>query len=188
VTGLKCSRKRTRLLLNGICLCATLSLPATALATQTCRTLDLPQSAPQERFIVSGSGTVTDKATGLVWKRCSEGQSGSGCENGAAATYSWREAVALAAATDFNGSRSWRLPTVRELGSLLEYQCTMPAINLTAFPATPATNYWTATPYAGYVNGAWNINFNDGVHDNSSKNYRLYVRLVRETVTGGELK
>jgi hypothetical protein len=61
----------------------------------------------------------------------------------------------------------------------------MPSINLTVFPATPATNFWTVTPYAGYVNGAWNINFNDGVHDNSSKNYRLYVRLVRGTGTGG---
>lgn len=180
--------KRTRLLLNVISFVFTLSLPAAALATQTCRTLDLPQSAPIDRFLVDSNGTVKDKATGLVWKRCSEGQEGADCEKGRAAQYSWREAVALAAATDFSGSRTWRLPTVRELGTLLEYQCTMPAINLTVFPATPATNFWTATPYAGYVNGAWNINFNDGVHDNSSRNYRLYVRLVRDVMPGGALK
>jgi hypothetical protein len=180
--------KRTRPLLKAISMAVVLLVPAAVLATQTCRTLDLPQSAPLDRYIVNSGGTVTDATTGLIWKRCSEGQSGADCENGRAATYSWREAVALAAVTDFNRSKSWRLPTVSELATLLEYQCTMPAINLTAFPATPATNYWTATPYAGYVNGAWNINFNDGVHDNSSKNYRLYVRLVRGAVTGGELK
>lgn len=180
--------KRTRPLLKFITLIVGLAAPATVLATQTCRTLDLAPSAPVDRYLVNSGGTVTDKATGLVWKRCSEGLSGDTCENGRATPYSWREATALAAATDFNGAKGWRLPTVRELGTLLEYQCTMPAINLAIFPATPATNFWTATPYAGYVNGAWNINFNDGVHDNSSKNYRLYVRLVRGAMTGGELK
>lgn len=180
--------KRTRLLLKVISLSVLFSIPATVSATQTCRTLDLPQSAPIDRYTVDSSGTVTDKTTGLVWKRCSEGQEGADCEKGRAAPYSWREAVALAAATDFSGSKAWRLPTVRELGTLLEYQCTMPAINLTVFPATPATNFWTATPYAGYANGAWNINFNDGVHDNSSRNYRLYVRLVRGATPGGGVK
>jgi hypothetical protein len=180
--------KRTRLLLNAISVAVALFLPAAGSATQTCRTLDLLQTAPVDRYTVNRDGTVTDKTTGLVWKRCSEGQGGADCENGRAATYSWREANALAAASDFSGSKAWRLPTVRELGTLLEYQCTMPAINLTVFPATPATNFWTTTQYAGYVNGAWNINFNDGVHDNSSKNYRLYVRLVRGTVTGGSLQ
>lgn len=168
--------------------CVVFSLPAGVLATQTCRTLDLPQSAPGERFVVNADGTVRDKLSGLSWKRCSEGQSGTACEIGVAGTYSWREANALAAGSDFGGAKGWRLPTIVELATLLEYQCTMPAINLTVFPATPAVNYWSATPYAGYANGAWNINFNDGVHDNSSKNYRLYVRLVRGAVSGGNLK
>lgn len=157
-----------------------------ATATQTCRTFDLPTSAPAERYQVNNDGTVQDKITGLLWKRCSEGQSGASCNNGTAVTYTWWNAMALAADTDFAGAKGWRLPTITELATLLEYQCTMPAINMKMFPATPATNFWSATPYAGYVNGAWNLNFNDGVHDNSSKNYRLYVRLVRGSeVQGG---
>lgn len=174
--------KRTRLLLTVITLILMVA-PAPVLATQTCRALDLQPSAPADRYSVNGNGTVTDTITGLVWKRCSEGQSGERCEKGKAATYSWREAVALA-----DSAQGWRLPTVDELGTLLEYQCTMPAINLTVFPATSATNFWTATPYAGYVNGAWDVNFNDGVRDNSSKNYRLYVRLLRGTVKRGGLQ
>lgn len=166
-------------------LLAVLSAPSAVMATQTCRSLDLPLSAPSERYEVNPDGTARDKVTGLVWKRCSEGQSGDSCESGTASTYSWREALAVAAASGFGGSSGWRLPTIRELGSLLEYQCTMPAINTKVFPAAPAANFWSATPYAGYANGAWNINFNDGVHDNSSKNFRMYVRLVRGAVTGG---
>ena len=176
---------RTYCLVAVICLTAVFLEPAGVLATQTCRILDLPLSAPTERYKVNTDGTVKDNATGLLWKRCSEGQSGASCENGSASTFSWREAVALAAVSDHAGSKRWRLPTIRELATLLEYQCTMPAINMSVFPATPAVNFWSATPYAGYLNGAWNINFNDGVHDNSSKNYRLYVRLVSGTVSGG---
>jgi len=163
----------------------TLFGPTVLQATQTCRSADLPLSAPATRYQVNANGTVKDKATGLVWKKCSEGQSGDSCETGTAATYNWADAGAAAAQSNFAGVKDWRLPTVRELGTLLEYQCTMPSINLTVFPATPASNFWSGTPYAGYLNGAWNINFNDGVHDNSSKNYRLYVRLVRGGVAAG---
>jgi len=182
MTIVTCAMKRPLLLLT-LSLAALLAAPHAGFATQTCRILDLPLSAPTERYGLNSDATVTDKTTGLVWKRCSEGQSGDNCEKGKAATYNWREAIALA-----EPMPGWRLPTVRELGTLLEYQCTMPAINLTVFPATPASNFWTTTPYAGYVNGAWNINFNDGIHDNSSRNYRLYVRLVRGALAGGERK
>jgi hypothetical protein len=164
----------TLLLLSGQ-FCTTIA----ADATQTCRTYDLPLSAPTARYQVNADGTVQDNTTGLLWKRCSEGQSGVACDNGTAVTYSWQDALSMAADTDFAGVKGWRLPTITELATLLEYQCTMPAINLRVFPATPAANFWSATPYAGYANGAWNLNFNDGVHDNSSKNYRLYIRLVR---------
>ncbi len=156
-----------------------LHAPAPLMATQTCRTADLPRSAPPERYLVNGDGTIRDKVTGLLWKRCSEGQGGETCANGKAVTYTWSDAVAVAQGSTFAGGNGWRLPTVSELATLLEYQCTMPSINLTVFPGTPASNFWSATPYAGYQNGAWNINFNDGVHDNSSKNYLLYVRLVK---------
>lgn len=156
-----------------------LSIPAVLPATQTCRTADLPLTAPDGRFRVNANGTVQDKATGLVWKRCSEGQEGDSCESGKAVTHTWDDAMAVARGSVFAGEKGWRLPTLGELATLLEYQCTMPSINLRVFPGTPASNFWSSTPYAGYLNGSWNINFNDGVHDNSSRNYRLYVRLVR---------
>lgn len=153
--------------------------PCGASATQTCRTADLFATTPSSRFTIHGDGTVTDSVTGLTWKRCSEGLSGDKCEIGTAGTYFWEDARRVADNSDFAGKGDWRLPIIAELDSIIEYQCTMPAVNATVFPNTPTSNFWSATPYAGYANGVWNVNFNDGVRDNCSRNYRLYLRLVR---------
>lgn len=148
------------------------------MATQTCRS-DLTAVTPTARFVNNGDGTITDSATELTWKRCSEGLSGDACENGPALTYTWPEALKLAASSTFAGQKEWRLPTVQELDSIVEYKCTMPAVNAEIFPATSISNYWSITPFAGYPNGSWNVNFNDGSHESCSRNWNLYVRLVR---------
>jgi len=59
-----------------------------ALAEQGCNYDSIPATAPASRFTDNGDGTVTDQATGLQWKRCSEGQDWSGgtCTGIAAAT------------------------------------------------------------------------------------------------------
>ncbi len=152
--------------------------PVLSSAAQTCRS-DIAASTKSSRFTVHGDGTVADSLTGLTWKRCSEGRSGNSCENGTAVTLDWEGAQKTAASSTFAGKKDWRLPTMGELDSIVEYQCTMPAVNATVFPATPAANFWSASPYAGYANAAWNLNFNDGVHDSCSKNFQLYLRLVR---------
>lgn len=159
-----------------IILMITSSLPASA--TQTCRS-DLNASTPTGRFVNNGNGTVTDTVTRLVWKRCSEGLSGNSCETGTAAAFTWPEALSAAASSTFASNSDWRLPTVQELDSIIEYKCTMPAINADIFPATRISNYWSVTPFAGYPGGSWNINFNDGSHESCSRNWSLSVRLVR---------
>jgi hypothetical protein len=162
--------------------------PFKASATQTCRPFDIPATTPSSRFIINTDGTVTDKQTNLIWKRCSEGLEGIGCDRGNTVTYTWQEASTVAGASRFAGKSDWRIPSIGELETLIEYQCTMPAINTVIFPATPVRNFWSASPYAGYVNGSWNINFNDGVKDSCSRNYRLHVRLVRGSVSQGSQK
>lgn len=153
--------------------------PILLLAAQTCRPADIAESAPASRFVIRSDGTVTDNSTGLIWKRCSEGLSGAKCEDGTVKTYNWKEAKNAAETSKFAGRQDWRLPTIKELDTIVEYQCSMPAINQTVFPATPALNFWSSSLYSGYPNGAWNLNFNDGVRDSCSMNYSLYVRLVR---------
>lgn len=163
---------------------ATLSLLATlcpmaVTAAQTCHSYWPRPSTPINRFINNDDGTVTDKVTGLTWKRCSEGLSGNGCEKGTAATFTWEEALKTAATSSFAGKNDWRVPTIKELGSIIERQCTMPAINEIVFPATPTMSFWSSTPYIGNANFAWNVYFPYGISDGNEKNYKFFVRLVR---------
>ena len=53
-------------------LCALIALGVGAAhAEQVCRD-DILATAPDSRFQDNGNGTVTDLATGLIWKQCAE--------------------------------------------------------------------------------------------------------------------
>jgi hypothetical protein len=71
---------------------AALALGALAVgpAQATCNYASIVATAPASRFTDNGDGTVTDTATGLQWKRCSEGQSWDGATcSGTATNYYW---------------------------------------------------------------------------------------------------
>lgn len=121
-----------------------------------------PSSAPG-RFIPNGA-EVKDTRTGLVWARCSVGQSW----NGAACIGSISRMSHEQALVHAKGQTGWRLPDVKELSSLVDRGCKKPSIDTTAFPGTPDTWYWTATPramgdYAGRSSGwVWAVEFKHG--------------------------
>jgi len=156
-----------------------------ALAVQTCLTT-ITASTPTADFIDYGNGTVRHTKTGLMWKQCSEGLSGAGCAIGAATPYTWQGALQAAQTLDagggFAGFTDWRVPNIKELHSIVEVQCGLPAINATIFPATVSNSYWQASPYAGFAPNAWSVHFGDGSDNNSYlsiKSNTYYVRLVR---------
>jgi Protein of unknown function (DUF1566) len=144
----------------------------------TCSNATLPPSHPDSGYTVHNDGTVSDTHSGLMWKRCAEGQDGSTC-SGNASSHSWSEALSLAANSAFAGYRDWRLPNIRELKSLVETCRFDPSINDSIFPATPSRVFWSASPYPPYLAYAWNVHFGPG---NSNAYYRRedsHVRLVR---------
>jgi len=49
----------------------------------------------------------------------------------------------------------WRLPTIQELFTLVDYSRCNPAIDTTIFPNTEASSYWSSTAYAHNPNYAW---------------------------------
>ena len=169
----------TRLLIVGL-----IFLLSQAEAAQTCNDF-MPASTPDSRFIVNG-GEVTDLATGLIWQRCSLGQTGSDCSGGGATGYSWT--LALQAADDEKQltGKPWRLPNVKELRSIVEEKCHDPAINLVVFPGTPASNFYrTASPSTSAFNSnrSWWVHFGKGnsFHD-GTRTSSYSVRLVRDGI------
>jgi len=149
------------------------------LAAQVCKYDSIPATAPASRFTDNGDGTVTDQATGLQWKRCSEGQDWSGgtC-TGNAAGYNWQQALQRADTASFAGRDDWRLPNVNELTSIVEEACYDPAIDLGVFPAIPSNRYWSSSPSANFAGNAWFVGFYYG-DDGSAMGYGFQVRLVR---------
>ncbi len=144
-------------------------------------------SPPAMAFTVNADGTVSDTVTGLMWDRCSQGQSNAGCVIGGATTMIWSTALNVATsanAANYKGYNDWRLPNKNELESLVDItDGVAPAIDLTKFPATPASAYWSSTTRTANPTVAWSVGFNDGNTNADVKASSGAVRLVR----GGQL-
>ncbi len=151
-----------------------------AIVHADCNT-NMPASTPDDQLIDNGNGTVTDLKTGLMWKQCLEGLSGD-C-TGTATTFTWRDALqqpgVVNDASGFADYTDWRLPNIKELRSIVEEQCSGPAINATRFPNTPSSNVWSGSPYAVNSAYAWYVYFDYGYSLINSRDNSYAVRLVR---------
>jgi hypothetical protein len=151
-------------------------------ATRNCNDA-MVAATPSAQFFDHGDGTVTDRRTGLRWRRCAEGQRWSGgiC-TGDATLHRWPEAMALGRTTG-EGAREngveWRLPDVAELRSIVEEGCHSPAINAGIFPGSPAARFWSASPVAAYPGRAWTVDFTMGNAGYDEGAASSAVRLVR---------
>lgn len=144
-------------------------------AEAACPKSRLPDGKP--RFELK-AGEATDRTTGLVWSRCSLGATWtSGKCDGERADVDHEEATAAA-------KPPWRLPTARELSSLIDPDCGRPAIDQTVFPDVTGSNeegaeeFWTSTP--GGINEMMVvIDLADGYGDIRSPGFKRSARLVR---------
>jgi hypothetical protein len=113
----------------------------------------------QNDFHDNSDGTITDRAAGLTWSKTDSGQG-----------MNWQDALAWVQqknAQRFLGHDDWRLPSVKELQSIVDYSRS-PDTNRSAaidpvFNCTVITNeahqadypfYWSATTHAGLHGGA----------------------------------
>lgn len=118
-----------------------------------------PTWSSAQRFEYLNGGTeVKDKATGLVWARCSVGQNWDGrtCI-GSVRSFTHEAALQYAA-----GQSGWRMPNIRELGSLADKGCAFPSIDVEAFPATESSGYWSSSPSARIPDQAMYTDFRFG--------------------------
>jgi hypothetical protein len=105
-------------------------------------------AAPRGRYL-SASGTVTDRETGLVWAEAPARQQ------------TFAEAQATCAASMLAGQRGWRLPTIKQLQSVLDDSDLVLKLD-PAFRSLRSA--WSATPGAA-PSSHWALNL-QGVSDN----------------------
>ena len=126
-----------------------------------------PQQTATQRFVVQDD-VVHDTTTGLMWTR----------KNVGSKRLTWSDAKTACAAVREGGFEDWRLPTIQELLSLVDYSRTQRAID-PVFECESAW-YWSATLYSSSPSDyAWVVYFNDGHSACYGRNYEYCVRAVR---------
>lgn len=143
-------------------------------------------------FVDNGDGTITDQVTGLMWEKLSDDGSIHDKDIG----YSWSNAFALKIgplnSMMFAGYNDWRLPTVTELQTLVNYGaqnpsahpalntgCNIPGCTVLTCSCTNLSYYWTSTSYLNLPTSAWAVGFDSGKVQDVSKGLSGYVRAVR---------
>ena len=131
--------------------------------------VDVTAGAPNlASYTDNGNGTVTDNVTGLMWQQAVP-----------TGTCTWEQAKAYCQTLTLAGHGDWRLPSRIELVSIVDFGRSSPAINTTYFPSTPSSNwFWTSSPMAGSLFGAWSVNACWGYSFSDVSN-ALLVRCVR---------
>lgn len=149
------------------------------LFAQTCLP-DFDATSVADEFVDNGDGTATDSELGLMWMRCSLGQTWEDdtC-TGDASEFTWQQALVAAHGYEYAEQLGWRVPNMKELASLTERSCVRPAINETFFPNTPSDDFWTSTPSVIDSDRAWVIAFFNSSNSLKDKNLFVFTRLVR---------
>lgn len=119
-----------------------------------------------------GKTCIKDNVTGLTWSPDLN-------------ISNWDDTGAVVTAnSNLCGKTGWRLPTLRELLSIVSYHRTAPAIDNDAtrafFSDTQSASYWTSNSVYSATT-QWGVNFSTGgtaLLDKSSLNFSTRVRLV----------
>ncbi len=113
---------------------------------------------------------VSDKKNAIYWQDTLSSQKSS---------EDWADAVLYCDTLVLNGMDHWRLPTFRELFSLVDYTRVDPAIN-PVFSFVKEGTYWTSTGFSPTKARAWTIDFRTGKTYYNYTTTNHAVRCVKE--------
>lgn len=123
-------------------------------------------------FVANGDGSVTDKATNLMWQSADDG-----------IRRNWQESLAYAKNSKLSGYADWRLPNIKELHSIVKYHGalnTWPAID-TAFFTLSGDNsinnpswVWSSTTQGDFKYTATYIAFSKAYSKKNSSATQYY--------------
>ena len=122
------------------------------------------------RYVIGVTGeTVTDSWTELEWMR----DMVAGKQNQA-------YAKVHCGGLKLGGKTDWRLPGVRELYGLVDYQTASPTIDSAAFPGTKGWLFWSASlTHLTKPPRGWLVNFSNGTLYHTGTVGNFHVRCVR---------
>jgi hypothetical protein len=153
---------------------------------QECNTTSMISSNSTAQFVINHqAGTVIDARTGLEWSLCSTGQIWQNGNCTGAPTHFATYAEALTGVDGNSLGANFRLPNIKELGSIIERSCSTPAIDLTIFNGTLNAVYYSSTPdnqgnqHFSPELGVKIIDFTNGTEFVPDVSKFRYVRLVR---------
>ena len=110
--------------------------------------------------------TWIDPATGLEWQCNSPGP------------MDWHAAQAYAGTLSINGKSDWRLPTAKELETLLDRTKYRPVMR-EEIPFRDTLSYWSSTTFGPNKNSAWIVMFDGAYILSYFKTNSYHVRCVR---------
>ena len=132
-----------------------------------------------QKFTVKGTGEekiVFDENLKLEWQqKIPEGE------------FDWQSAANYCG-QEYAGGYGWRLPTPKELLSIVDNSKYDPAINTDYFPGTNDEWFWTSADFASTAdsdqNKAWFVRFDKGFlsHKSKTESEKMHVRCVRGTI------
>ena len=155
------------------------------------------------RYQNNGDGTITDLNTGLMWEQkirdIATAQGNHDVtrvfpwDQLTGTIWDWLEQVNTEGGTGLAGHNDWRIPNVKELMSIVDYERSMPPVVDAAFnngvagpcdalscSRTQSDFYWSSTTHAAVPGNAWFVIFGAfGTADDGGKNIPNFVRAVR---------
>ena len=120
------------------------------------------------KFTINENGTVFDNETKLTWQREVMDKD-----------VNMEKAKLYARDLRLGNFTDWRVPTIRELLSIVDYTRYNPAIDTDTFPNTPSVWFWSVSPCAYDSGYAWIVSFSYGSSGNYGVSFSNRVRCVR---------
>jgi hypothetical protein len=130
------------------------------------------QSGSLDHLVLNNDNTVTDTHTGLMWQK-----------DGSTGTMNWENAISYCENLEEAGYSDWRMPTAKELASIVKLDTYSPSIDTNYFTAM-SSYYWSSTTHAYHSDYAWHVYFDGGLVDDGDKSNIYYVRAVRAGQSG----
>ena len=116
------------------------------------------------------SDVFNDSKTGLVWQ-----------DNSAAkeTKMNWQDSVDYCSKLNLAGYNDWRLPSIKELQSIIDINRHKPAIKKGFNYVGTSKYYWSSSVDVSRIERAWIVGFLHGHTQSYYKTSKIYVRCVR---------